>query len=86
MAKKVKPPMTDAEEARACFHDFPQFTDALQEFTQTLRGKIISLVFKKLEKGVTQILVLEFLDRTKVKLTKYIPYQGSVRTTIKIGD
>ncbi len=66
--------MTGMEVATQALIAYPNtkgYDDAIDKFTYFMRGKITHLQFRKSDVGVAVSLTIEFVDYSKIRLTKF---------------
>ena len=81
MAKKVK---TTAHEAVMKYGEVDTFEQALFQFLSVLKGKIDSVAWFKNKKGVAETIIIKYEDMSRLKVTKFIKQDKSVRTSVKV--
>jgi hypothetical protein len=75
-----------ASDALQAFASFKSWDTSLRNCLSHLQGTIIQIRFTKVKKGVSETLLIKFNDHSRVKLTKFIPFKGEVRVSIKRDD
>jgi hypothetical protein len=68
------------------FTSWPSWSETLRNCLFNLSGLLTVIKYTKVKTGVSETVVIKFSDGSRIKLTKFIPFKGKIKLSIKRDD